>query len=82
MAQTVPNPPPGFDQLPVTEQIEYVQSLWDRIAASPDQVPTPDWHLGIIRQRLQESERAPESGKPWEEVRAEVERKLGHRSSD
>jgi hypothetical protein len=24
-------PPPGFDELPVAEQIEYVQPLWNRI---------------------------------------------------
>ena len=45
-------PPPGFDELSVEEQIEYLQSLWDRIAASPEQVPVPDWHLEILDQRL------------------------------
>jgi hypothetical protein len=46
MANSVPLPPPGFDQLSVDEQIDYVQSLWDRIAASSDQVPVPN---GIAR---------------------------------
>ena len=32
-------PPPGFDELTIEEQIDYVQSLWERIAATPDQVP-------------------------------------------
>ncbi len=52
MPKTVPDPPPGFDDLPVDEQIDYVQALWDRIAATPEQVPVPEWHLGIIRERL------------------------------
>lgn len=30
MTNPVPLPPPGFDALSVDEQIEYVQSLWDR----------------------------------------------------
>jgi len=28
----------GFDELTVEDKIDYVQSLWDRIAASADQV--------------------------------------------
>ena len=42
MAKMVPTPPPGFDDLPVDEQIDFVQSLWDRIAATSEQVPVPD----------------------------------------
>jgi len=44
MPQALPLPPPGFDALTVDEQIDYLQSLWDRIAAKPEQVPVPDWH--------------------------------------
>ena len=42
MSQTLPLPA-GFDALTVEEQIDYIQSLWDRIAAQPEQVPVPDW---------------------------------------
>jgi hypothetical protein len=38
MARSMP-PPPGFDALPAEDQIEYVQSLWERIAATAGQVP-------------------------------------------
>jgi hypothetical protein len=33
MGQPLTVPPPGFDDLPVEDQIDYVQALWDRIAA-------------------------------------------------
>ena len=39
MPKPVAIPPPGFDALSIEEQIDYVQSLWQRIAATPDQVP-------------------------------------------
>ena len=52
MTNELPLPPPGFDDLPVEDQIEYVQSLWDRIAAKPDQVPVPDWHRQVLDKRL------------------------------
>lgn len=44
MSKIVPTPPPGFDDLSVDEQIDFVQSLWDRIAATAEQVPVPEWH--------------------------------------
>lgn len=28
--------PPGFDGLSVVEKIDYLQSLWERVAASPE----------------------------------------------
>ena len=52
MSKVVPTPPPGFDDLSVDEQIDFVQSLWDRIAATAEQVPVPEWHRQIIRERL------------------------------
>ena len=33
MPKPVPLPPPGFDELSVEEKIDYLQSLWDRIAS-------------------------------------------------
>ena len=76
------SPPPGFDQLSVPEQIEYVQSLWEQIATSPEAVSTPDWHLDIIRRRLQDFEQHPEAGRSWDEVRAEIEQQLQARQSN
>lgn len=79
MAKAIPNPPPGFDDLTVSEQIEYVQALWDRIAASPEQVPVPDWHGEILRERLETYRRSPTAGRSWLEARANIEEKLRHR---
>jgi putative addiction module component (TIGR02574 family) len=70
-------PPPGFDDLPVEDQIDYVQSLWDRIAAKLDQVPVPEWHRQVLAQRLAAPQTNPEPARPWEEVRDEIRSKLG-----
>jgi putative addiction module component (TIGR02574 family) len=75
MARALRHPPAGFDELPVEEQIEYVQSLWDRIAAREDQVPVPAWHRDELDRRLAEYEADPEAGRSWEEVEADLTRK-------
>ena len=76
MARSVPIPPPGFDDLPVDEQIDYVQSLWDRIAAKPDEVPVPEWHKQALDERLESYRSNPNEGKSWDEVREQARRKL------
>lgn len=62
MARALPIPPPGFDELSIDEKLDYVESLWDRILANPEDVPVPDWHLQIVRERLAEYEADPGSG--------------------
>lgn len=62
MAKPVPLPPPGFDDLSVDEKIDYLQSLWDRIAATPETIPVPDWHREILDERLKDLEADPAAG--------------------
>ena len=40
----------------VEEKIDYVQALWDRIAANESQVPVPDWHREILDERFAKGE--------------------------
>lgn len=79
MPKKVPTPPPGFDDLSVDEQIDFVQSLWDRIAATSEQVPIPEWHRHIIRERVAAYKADPNAGRPWTDVRTDIERKLRDR---
>lgn len=76
MSTPVPVPPPGFDELSVEEQIDYVHALWNRIAASPERIPVPQWHRDLIDERLDDLEANPEDGEPWEQVQDELRAKL------
>ena len=79
MSKPIPSPPPGFDELSVDERIDFVQSLWDRIAATPEQVSFPDWHRRILRERLEAYRANPVDGRSWTDVRTEIESKLRDR---
>ncbi len=74
--------PPGFDELSTDEKVDYVQSLWERIAAQPEAVPVPDWHREILRERLEAHRANPGEGEPWEEVRDGVRRKIAERAAE
>lgn len=65
-----------FRRLSVDEKIDYLQSLWGRIAATPETVPVPDWHREILDQRLKDLEANPASGDSWDVVQERLRRKL------
>ena len=70
------DPPPGFEDLPIEEQIAYVQALWDLIAEKPGGVPVPEWHRAVIADRLAEARSSSANVRPWSEVRAGIRAKL------
>ncbi|HYX29354.1 MAG TPA: addiction module protein [Pyrinomonadaceae bacterium] len=76
MSQALPIPPSGFDALSIDDQIIYVQTLWDRIAARPEDVPVPGWHREIIKERLAAHRAGNEQGREWEAVEREITSEL------
>jgi len=56
----------------IEDKIDYVQALWDRIAANKSQVPVPDWHRDVLRERISEYQANPAEGRSWEDVEADV----------
>lgn len=44
--------PPGFNKLSKSEQIRYLQTLWDRISKNPADIPVMESHLTVAEQRL------------------------------
>jgi putative addiction module component (TIGR02574 family) len=79
MPQALPLPPPGFDALSVDEQIDYIQSLWDHIAARPEDVPVPDWHKEILAERLAAHRGDKDQGKDWEDFEKDLSAELDKR---
>jgi putative addiction module component (TIGR02574 family) len=60
-------------QLPPEQRLELIEAIWDSLAATPEQVPIPDWHLRIIEERMADDERDPEPGDDWPTVRRRIE---------
>jgi len=72
MAYALQIPPLGFDELPVAEKIEYIQALWERIAAHPEDVPAPQWHRELLAERISAHRAGDGGARPWSEVREEI----------
>ncbi len=58
-------------RLPPEERIDLLDEAWDAIAASPEDVPVPEWHVRELERRLSDPE---PSFVPWEEVRDRLKR--------
>lgn len=68
--------PPEFDTASQEAGIAFVQELWDRIAADERQIPVPNGHRHVLDERLDAYRANPGAGRPWNEVRDELRRKL------
>jgi len=76
MPKSVPLLPPGFEQLSIAKKLDYVQSLWDVIALAADDVPVPQWHKKLVRERLRARRLRREATSPWDEVRTRIKKRL------
>jgi len=68
MPETSIPTPPGFTELTKTEQLRYLQSLWNQISEQPDEIPVPDSHLQLVEERLRRYRQNPSSAQPAFEV--------------
>jgi len=57
-------PPPGFSEMSKSEQVRYLQALWDQIAESPGEIPAPESHLDVAEARLKRYREEPSSARP------------------
>jgi len=56
-------------RLPPEERIELLGEAWDAIAATPGDVPIPEWHVRELEKRLSDPNPQYVS---WEEVRTRL----------
>ncbi|HEU4406887.1 MAG TPA: addiction module protein [Polyangiaceae bacterium] len=54
------------------EKLDYVEALWARIAARPEDVPTEDWQREVVAKRLAADRAGEGASRPWAEVRQEL----------
>ena len=67
MSTMIPEPT-GFSKLSKVEQIRYLQALWDRISETPGDIPVPESHLKLARERLAEYRRDAGRAQPARDV--------------
>jgi putative addiction module component (TIGR02574 family) len=69
--------PPGFSDLTKADQIRYLAALWDRIADEPGELPVPESHLTLAKERLAAHRRDPDRARPAREIIERLSRRSG-----
>lgn len=59
-------------KLPVSERIRIVETIWDSIADSPEEVQLSDEQKVELDRRLEALEKSPDAGSSWDEARARL----------
>jgi putative addiction module component (TIGR02574 family) len=60
-----------FDLSPA-EKLQLVEDLWDKLAATPEEVPIHDWQIKELARREANLQRNPDSVTDWESVKRRV----------
>jgi len=65
---------PQLLDLGVSEKLELVEALWESIAATPQELPVPDWQKEELAARKAAFVENPEAAIPWDEARERLRR--------
>jgi putative addiction module component (TIGR02574 family) len=59
--------------LPLLDQLQLVEDLWDHIAASQEPLPIPEWQKDELDRRKRNFEANPDSGIRWEDAKNQIQ---------
>lgn len=66
----------GLDHLTRSERLQLIDLLWDSVGDQVESEDIPEWHLRELDRRLADDEANPGQGRPWEEVLADLRKKV------
>ena len=69
-------PAVNIDRLTVEERLELLEQLWDSLVDTPERIPLTDAQREELDRRLDDFERDPSIGIPWDEVRKRIQGQL------
>ncbi len=59
-------------EMTVDEKLEAMELLWEDLSKNPGDIPSPDWHGNILKERQQGIENGTEKFLDWEDVKKEL----------
>jgi putative addiction module component (TIGR02574 family) len=69
-------PAVSIEHLTVEERLELLERLWDSLVDTPERIPLTDAQREELDRRLDDFERDPSIGIPWDEVRKRIQGQL------
>jgi len=58
-----------IDSMSISEKLQVVELVWDSIRRSSDEVPSPDWHAELLKERSQRLANGEATVSHWEDAK-------------
>lgn len=62
----------AIDGLSVQDKIELMNRLWESLAKSPQDIPSPPWHAEVLAARQAKMDRGESKPIPWGDAKREI----------
>ena len=59
-----------IETMSTSDKVSLIGEIWDSI--KEDTYSLPEWQIKILKNRIDEHEKNPNSGKPWCEIRRDL----------
>ncbi|MBI2512435.1 MAG: addiction module protein [Opitutae bacterium] len=62
-----------LDKMTVEEKLRLMEEIWADLSRNPDDIPIPEWHLEILREREQLVKEGKEHYIDWEVAKRQID---------
>ena len=65
-----------LDEMSLKEEIAVMESLWESLSRSPDEIESPKWHKQILDQRRKRASGGKAKFRDWETAKGTIRKRL------
>ena len=60
----------------VPEKLDLMEAIWADLSQDEKNIPSPEWHELVLKERAEKFKRGEEKSIPWEEAKQQLLREL------
>ncbi len=65
-----------IENMTISDKLSTIEKIWDSLSVTPESIPTPKWHLPILRQRAREAKDGLSTFKSWSKTKDDIRSRL------
>ena len=58
------------------DKLQLLETLWDELSRSPDELPSPEWHKDVLDERRRRVQAGEETFSDWESAKQDIRRRI------
>ena len=66
----------ALDQMTVPEKLALMERIWDDLSRCPQDVPSPDWHGGVLAERMTAVREGDTQFVDWDDAKRRLRERL------